>query len=116
MTIINSGAISDGLSAGGVTLANALTFAGGANSLTLSSGGTIGAITGGIAVSGALAIDPGVAGGINVYAVKRDQRCGRWRRQFDQDRCRRAHADRNEHLFRRDLRCRRRVSGQWRYY
>ena len=59
LAITNAGMIAGG---GG---ADAITFTGGTNSLTLSSNGTSGQLTGGIGVTGALAIDPGM--GANVY-------------------------------------------------
>jgi autotransporter-associated beta strand protein len=63
LTVINSGSISGGLGSDGVTRADAIDFTGGSNSLTLSSGGTIGTLTGGIGITGSLSIDPGTSAG-----------------------------------------------------
>jgi uncharacterized protein with beta-barrel porin domain len=53
LTIVNSGTISGGSGA------NAVTYTGGNNFLTLSSGGTVGSLVGGIGITGLLQIDPG---------------------------------------------------------
>jgi autotransporter-associated beta strand protein len=68
LTITNTGSISGGLANGGAgAQADAISFTGGANnSLTLSSGGTVGTLNGGIGISGFLAIDPGTTAGNNV--------------------------------------------------
>ncbi|OKO85887.1 hypothetical protein AC629_18070 [Bradyrhizobium sp. NAS80.1] len=50
LTVINSGSISGGLSGNGVTRANAITFTGGSNTLTLQNGSSL---TGNIAINGA---------------------------------------------------------------
>jgi uncharacterized protein with beta-barrel porin domain len=66
LTIVNAGTIRGGLNGDGVTRADAISFTGGINSLTLSSGGTVGIFTGNIGISGSLAIDPGTAAGTSV--------------------------------------------------
>jgi uncharacterized protein with beta-barrel porin domain len=66
LSIVNSGTISGGTGGDGVTRADAISFTGGTNSLILSSGGIIGALTGGVGVSGSLSIDPGTTAGNNV--------------------------------------------------
>ena len=63
LTIINSGSITGGTAGGGGAQADAITFTGGTNFLTLSSGATAGTLTGGIGISGSLTIDPGAANG-----------------------------------------------------
>jgi autotransporter-associated beta strand protein len=66
-TIVNAGTIVGGLSGDTAPVqADAISFTGGTNGLTLSIGGTTGTITGGIGITGALSIDPGTAAGTAV--------------------------------------------------
>ena len=72
MTIVNQGTISGGLSGDGATRADAITFSGGTNALTLSSGGTVGTLTGGIGISGSLSIDPGGTSSVTLANIIHD--------------------------------------------
>jgi autotransporter-associated beta strand protein len=72
MTIVNQGTISGGMSGDGATRADAITFSGGTNALTLSSGGTVGTLTGGIGISGSLSIDPGGTSSVTLANVIHD--------------------------------------------
>ena len=64
LTVTNAGAIVGGT--GSTGQADAITFLGGSNSLTLSGGGTVGTLTGGIGITGSLSLDPGTAAGASV--------------------------------------------------
>jgi hypothetical protein len=67
LTVINSGTITAGVANNGAgAQADAITFTGGANFLTLSFGGTTGTLNGGIGISGSLNVDPGTAAGTSV--------------------------------------------------
>jgi autotransporter-associated beta strand protein len=63
LTIVNAGFIVGGNLP---SQADAVSLTGGTNLLVLSSGGTVGTLTGGIGVSGSLSIDPGTAAGTSV--------------------------------------------------
>jgi autotransporter-associated beta strand protein len=66
-TVVNAGTIAGGLSGDTTPVqADAISFTGGTNRLTLSIGGTTGTLTGGIGITGALSIDPGTAAGTAV--------------------------------------------------
>jgi autotransporter-associated beta strand protein len=65
IAITNTGTISGGLINGGAGgRADAISFTGGTNALTLGSGGTTGTLRGEIGVSGSMSIDPGTAAGV----------------------------------------------------
>ncbi|OBQ67145.1 hypothetical protein A8145_30715 [Mesorhizobium loti] len=69
IAVTNLGTISGGLSnlgASGAVRADAITFTGGSNSLTLGNTSSTGTINGGIGITGTLAIDPGTAAGASV--------------------------------------------------